>query len=218
MKLLIEQTEDVKFLKENINGKKDYYIKGIFIQGQVKNRNGRIYPIDVLSEAVKKYDDDYIQKKRALSELDHPESPTINLDRVSHIITELKQNGSNFIGKAKIMSTPMGNIAKNLIDEGVLLGVSSRALGSLTESHDGTKIVGPDLIIAAIDIVSNPSAPEAFVESLNESTEWVMQAGKWVPKFMDKIAKPALNNMNGQKAQDVAAKLFEEFLNSIGKK
>ena len=169
MKLIREEIESVEFLVEQKNGKKSMYIEGVFLQGNIKNRNGRMYPMETLRREVSRYNENHIQSGRALGELGHPEGPTVNLDRVSHKIVSLKESGSNFIGKAKIMNTPMGNIAKNLIDEGVKLGVSSRGVGSLQQTKEGFAVVGEDFMLAtAADIVAHPSAPDAFVEGIME--------------------------------------------------
>ena len=178
MKLIAEQLTDVEFITEDKdNGKKDYKIRGIFMQSDIKNRNGRVYPHDILMNEVKRYNTEYVDKNRAFGELGHPEGPTINLERVSHMIKELKPDGNNVIGKAKIMDTPYGNIVKNLIDEGAKLGVSSRGMGSL-EERGGTNYVKDDFYLAtAADIVADPSAPDAFVEGIMEGKEWVWDNG-----------------------------------------
>lgn len=178
MKLITEQIESVKVIREEKNGKTNLYITGPFLQAEVTNRNGRSYPFPILEREVKKYTDKYISCGRALGELGHPDGPTVNLDRVSHMITSLKSEGNNFIGKAKILDTPMGNIAKSLLDEGVKLGVSSRGVGSLVE-RNGVKYVGDDFMLStAADIVADPSAPDAFVQGIMEGKEWVWQNGK----------------------------------------
>ena len=173
MKLIREEIESVQVLTENNNGKKTFYITGPFLQGDVKNRNGRIYESRILAKEVKRYNEEYVDKNRAMGELGHPDGPTVNLDRVSHKITSLSQDGSNFIGKAKILETPMGRIAGALLNDGVTLGVSSRGMGSLQE-RDGAKYVGEDFMLAtAADIVADPSAPDAFVQGIMEGKEWV---------------------------------------------
>jgi hypothetical protein len=167
-------------IEEKEDGKKDYKIRGIFMQANIKNRNGRVYPKDILMKEVKSYNEEYVQKKRAFGELGHPEGPTVNLDRVSHMITSLKAEGDNFIGEAKIMSTPMGEIVKNLMDEGATLGVSSRGMGSLDQKN-GANYVRDDFYLAtAADIVADPSAPNAFVEGIMEGKEWVWNNGALV--------------------------------------
>ena len=183
MRLISEQIEDVEFITEELNedtGKKSYKIKGVFMQSDVKNRNGRVYPQEILAKEVAKYNKNFIQEKRAFGELGHPDGPTVNLERVSHMITDLYPDGKNFIGEAKIMSTPMGEIVKNLMDEGAKLGVSSRGMGSL-QSRGGTNYVKDDFYLAtAADIVADPSAPNAFVEGIMEGKEWVWNNGALV--------------------------------------
>ena len=165
MKLISEALEDVKFLtEEDDNGKKNYKIKGIFMQGNIKNRNGRVYPTEVLEQEIKRYDDKFIQNNRAYGELGHPEGPTVNLDRVSHMVTSLERDGDNFIGEAKIMNTPMGKIVKNIMDEGGTLGVSSRGMGSLEQKNGANYVKNDFMLAAAADIVADPSAPNAFVQ------------------------------------------------------
>ena len=177
MKLITEKVEDVKVLTEEKNGKKRLYIEGTFLQGEIKNRNGRMYPLSTLEREVSKYNEQYIKSGRSLGELGHPDGPTVNLDRASHLITSLVQEGNNFRGRARILDTPMGNIAKNLLDEGVKLGVSSRGIGSLKETN-GCKIVADDYMLAtAADIVADPSAPDAFVNGIMEGREWVWTNG-----------------------------------------
>jgi len=177
MKLIREEIEAVEVLTEEKNGKKHFYISGPFLQGDVKNRNGRIYESRILAKEVKRYNEEYINKGRAMGELGHPDGPTVNLDRVSHKITRLEQDGSNFIGKAKILETPMGRIASALLSDGVTLGVSSRGMGSL-ENRNGINYVGEDFMLAtAADIVADPSAPDAFVQGIMEGKEWVWDNG-----------------------------------------
>ena len=183
MRLISEQIEEVEFITEELNedtGKKSYKIKGVFMQSDVKNRNGRVYPQEILAKEVAKYNKNFIKEKRAFGELGHPDGPTVNLERVSHMITDLYPDGKNFIGEAKIMSTPMGEIVKNLMDEGAKLGVSSRGMGSL-QSRGGTNYVKDDFYLAtAADIVADPSAPNAFVEGIMEGKEWVWNNGALV--------------------------------------
>ena len=177
MKLIREEIETVEVLTEESNGKRSYYITGPFLQGDIKNRNGRIYESKVLAKEVARYNEQFIKRNRALGELGHPDGPTVNLDRVSHNITELYQDGSNFIGKAKILNTPMGQIAEGLLGDGVQLGVSSRGMGSLVQ-REGANYVGEDFHLAtAADIVADPSAPEAFVQGIMEGKEWVWDNG-----------------------------------------
>ena len=169
MKLIREEVESVEFIVEQKNGKKSMYIEGVFLQGNIKNRNGRMYPMETLRREVARYNENHVVAGRALGELGHPDGPTVNLDRVSHKIVSLKESGSNFVGKAKILSTPMGKIAESLIKEGVKLGVSSRGIGSIRADRQGTNIVGDDFMLAtAADIVADPSAPDAFVEGIME--------------------------------------------------
>ena len=178
MKLITEQIDDVEFIVENRNGKKSMYIEGVFLQGDIQNRNGRMYPMDTLRKEVHRYNESFVTSGRAVGELGHPEGPTVNLDRVSHKIVSLKESGSNFVGKAKILNTPMGVIAQNLIDEGVKLGVSSRGLGTLAVNEEGVKIVSDDFTLAtAADIVADPSAPDAFVSGIMEGKDWVWDGG-----------------------------------------
>ena len=178
MKLIAEQLQDVEFIKEEKdNGKKDYKVKGIFMQADIKNRNGRVYPMEVLNKEVRRYNKEYINEKRAFGELGHPDGPTVNLERASHMITKLYPDGKNFIGEAKIMSTPMGEIVKTLMDEGAKLGVSSRGMGSLDQKN-GANYVRDDFYLAtAADIVADPSAPNAFVEGIMEGKEWIWNNG-----------------------------------------
>jgi len=177
MKLIREEIDSVQVLSEEKNGKKHFYIEGTFLQGDIKNRNGRIYESKILAKEVGRYNENFIQKNRAMGELGHPNGPTVNLDRVSHKITSLTQDGSNFIGKAKILETPMGRIAGALLNDGVTLGVSSRGMGSLT-TRNGVNYVGEDFMLAtAADIVADPSAPDAFVQGIMEGREWVWDNG-----------------------------------------
>ena len=178
MKLITEEIENVKVIVEEHKGKKSLHIEGIFLQADRPNRNKRLYEMRILEREVKRYNENFIQKGRALGELGHPDGPTLNLDRASHMITSLVREGSNFIGKAKILSTPMGNIASSLLGEGVKLGVSSRGLGSLIQTNEGYSLVGEDFMLAtAADIVADPSAPDAFVNGIMEGKEWVYDGG-----------------------------------------
>ena len=177
MKLIREEVSDAEYIVEEANGKKNYKIRGVFMQADMKNRNGRIYPMETLTKEVNRYNKQFVEEKRAFGELGHPDGPTVNLERVSHMITELKPEGKNFIGEAKIMDTPYGKIVKNLIDEGAKLGVSSRGMGSL-ENKGGSNYVGRDFYLAtAADIVADPSAPDAFVQGIMEGKEWVWDNG-----------------------------------------
>ena len=178
MKLITEEIESAKVLVEEKDGKKSMFIEGIFLQGNLKNRNGRFYPVETLDKEVNRYMEQFVSKGRALGELGHPDGPTVNLDRVSHKIVDLHKEGHNFIGKAKLLDTPMGKIAQSLIDEGVQLGVSSRGMGSLRDTNEGYKVVGEDFMLAtAADIVADPSAPDAFVNGIMEGVEWIWDAG-----------------------------------------
>ena len=215
MKLIREEIEEAKVvITEGKGGKKSHFIEGVFLQGEIKNRNGRMYPISTLQREAKNYNTKYIEKGRALGELGHPDGPTINLDRVSHLITSLKQEGNNYVGKARLLDTPMGNIAKNLIDEGVKLGVSSRGLGTIRE-RDGVKVVMDDFMLAtAADIVADPSAPDAFVNGIMEGKEWIYNNGavqeQTVEQIKKRIDNAALNQM-----EEVKLSAFSQYLQSL---
>ena len=211
MKLIREEIESVRVLTESNNGKKTFHIEGTFLQGDIKNRNGRIYESRILAKEVDRYNQEYITKNRAMGELGHPDGPTVNLDRVSHKITSLKQEGSNFIGKAKILETPMGRIAGALLNDGVTLGVSSRGMGSLV-SRNGINYVGEDFMLAtAADIVADPSAPDAFVNGIMESKEWVWDNG--LLKATDVAAvKNRLDNCNPMELEEEILKGFHDLL------
>ena len=216
MKLIREEIETVDFIVEERNGRKNLYIEGVFLQGNIKNRNGRMYPMETLRREVARYNENHVVAGRALGELGHPDGPTVNLDRVSHKIVSLKESGSNFIGKAKIMNTPMGNIAKNLIDEGVKLGVSSRGIGSLKMTREGVNIVGDDFMLAtAADIVADPSAPDAFVEGIMEGKDWVWDGGILREKYAEKTYKTINTLVDQKKLDEQKLNLFNDFLNSI---
>ncbi len=216
MKLIREEIETVDFIVEERNGKKSLYIEGIFLQGDIQNRNGRMYPMETLKREVQRYSESNILTGRALGELGHPEGPTVNLDRVSHKIVSLKESGSNFIGKAKIMNTPMGNIAKNLIDEGVKLGVSSRGVGSLQQTKEGFAVVGEDFMLAtAADIVADPSAPDAFVSGIMEGKEWVWDGGILREKFATKTYKQINTLVDQKKLDEQKLNLFSDFLSNL---
>ena len=215
MKLIREEIEKVEVLTETVNGKKNMFIKGVFLQSEMVNRNGRMYPFPIMEREVKRYSKDYVAKGRALGELGHPDGPTVNLDRVSHKITELKQDGNNFIGKAQILSTPMGKIAESLISEGVKLGVSSRGMGSITQ-RDGINYVGEDFMLAtAADIVADPSAPDAFVDGIMEGKEWVWEGGM----LREKSCKAIEESINTAVDQGVLEahklRLFAQFLSDL---
>ena len=200
MKLITEEISSVKFITEGKGAKKKMYIEGVFLQGNIKNRNGRMYPVDTLTREVGRYNESFVKKGRALGELGHPDGPTVNLDRVSHKIVSLEQKGNNFIGKAQLLETPMGKIAKSLIAEGVTLGVSSRGIGTLKEDRNGVKVVGEDFQLAtAADIVADPSAPDAFVNGIMEGKEWVWEGGVLREQFVDETKK-RINTLVDQKA------------------
>jgi hypothetical protein len=217
MKLIREEIEDVKILTEQRNGKKSLYIEGIFLQGNIKNRNGRMYPMETLQKEVGRYIKEQVAEGRAVGELGHPDSPTVNLDRVSHKIISLRESGSNFIGKAKILeSTPMGKIASGLLSEGVKLGVSSRGIGSLKPTKEGFNVVSDDFMLAtAADIVADPSAPDAFVEGVMEGKEWVWEGTVLKERKVDEI-KSTIDTLAGKKRlEEHKLDLFNEFINSL---
>ena len=216
MKLITEEIDQVEVIVEERNGKKNLFIEGIFLQGEIKNRNGRMYPMNTLSREVCRYNENFVAKGRALGELGHPDGPTVNLDRVSHKITSLRQEGNNFIGKAQILSTPMGNIAKSLLGEGVKLGVSSRGVGSLNKTNEGYSVVGEDFTLAtAADIVSDPSAPDAFVDGIMEGKDWVWDGDVLRERYARKTYK-RINTLVDQKRLDEnKLSLFNDFLGSL---
>ena len=216
MELIREEIEQVEVIVEQRNGKKNLFIEGVFLQGEIKNRNGRMYPIQTLANEVNRYNENFVQKGRALGELGHPDGPTVNLDRVSHKITSLRQEGNNFIGKAQILSTPMGNIAKSLLGEGVKLGVSSRGVGSLNKCSEGYSVVGEDFTLAtAADIVADPSAPDAFVNGIMEGKEWVWDGGILRERYAEKTYK-RINTLVDQKQLDEQKLgLFQDFLANL---
>ena len=216
MKLIREEIETVEFVTEEKNGKKSLYIEGVFLQGNIKNRNGRMYPMETLAKEVQRYNESNVVTGRALGELGHPDCPTVNLDRVSHKITSLRESGSNFIGKAKILDTPMGQIAKSLIGEGVKLGVSSRGIGSLKPTKEGFNVVGDDFMLAtAADIVADPSAPDAFVEGIMEGKEWVWEGTTLRERLAEKT-KTQIELLAEQKQlEEHKIGLFNEFINSL---
>ena len=216
MKLITEEVTDVKFLTDGKGAKKKMYIEGVFLQGDICNRNKRMYPMETLSREVDRYTKSFIKEGRALGELGHPEGPTVNLDRVSHKIVSLTREGKNYIGKAQLLETPMGKIAKSLIDEGVKLGVSSRGVGSLSQTNEGHKIVGEDFQLAtAADIVADPSAPDAFVNGIMEGKEWVWEGGALREQLAEKTGK-RINTLVSQKQLDEhKLGLFQDFLSSL---
>ena len=215
MKLITEQIDDAKIvITEGKNGKKNTFIEGVFLQGELTNRNGRRYPIATLAREVGKYNENFVKTGRALGELGHPDGPTINLDRASHLITSLKQEGNNFVGKARLLETPMGKIAKQLLDEGVKLGVSSRGLGSIKEEN-GVKVVGEDFMLAtAADIVADPSAPDAFVNGIMEGKEWVLAGGAIHESKIDEIKK-RIDNAAVRQLEEMKISAFSEFLKNL---
>ena len=215
MKLITETIEDIEVLTEaTSNGGKSYKIKGVFMQADIKNRNGRVYPVQTLAKEVARYTKEFINKKRAFGELGHPDGPTVNLERVSHMITSLKPEGKNFIGEAKVMDTPYGKIVKNLIDEGAQLGVSSRGMGSI-QSMQGKNIVGKDFYLAtAADIVADPSAPDAFVEGIMEGKEWVWDNG--ILKSMEvEQYKEEIEKTKRKELAEVKANIFKDFISKF---
>ena len=214
MKLITELTEDIKYIKENIgNGEKTYFIEGVFMQSDTKNRNGRIYPQQTLLKECKRYITEYVAKGRAMGELNHPTGPTVNLDRVSHIVKELYEDGKNVYGKAKVLDTPMGRIVKNLIDEGAQLGVSTRGMGSL-KSKNGYQEVQEDFMLAAIDIVADPSAPNAFVNGIMEGKEWMFVEGSWQEREAA-AAKRFIHNSSKRDLNKNIAKVFNDYFRKI---
>ena len=216
MKLITEEVAKVKFITEGKGAKKKMYIEGVFLQGEIKNRNGRMYPVNTLSREVNRYNESFIKKGRALGELGHPDGPTVNLDRVSHKITQLRQEGNNFIGKAQLLDTPMGKIAKSLIDEGVTLGVSSRGVGSLKTTSEGYKVVGEDFMLAtAADIVADPSAPDAFVSGIMEGKEWVWEGGILREQLAEKTEKRINTLVDQGKLEEHKLNLFNDFLSNL---
>ena len=216
MKLITEEIEQVEVIVEERNGKKNLYIEGVFLQGEIKNRNGRMYPMQTLAREVGRYNENFVQKGRALGELGHPDGPTVNLDRVSHKITSLTESGNNFIGKAKILSTPMGKIASNLLGEGVKLGVSSRGVGSLNKTNEGYSVVGEDFTLAtAADIVADPSAPDAFVDGIMEGKEWVWDGGILRERLAEKTYKRINTLVDQRKLDDQKLSVFEDFLANL---
>ena len=218
MKLITELNEEVKFLKENKDGRPSYYIQGIFIQGNKKNKNGRVYPMEILEKEVNKYVTELVEKKRAFGELGHPDGPTINLDRVSHMIVELEKDGENFIGTAKIMDTPNGKIVKALIDEGASLGVSTRGMGSLKSRGEFQEVQEDFSLATAADIVADPSAPDAFVNGIMEGVEWVWDNGilkaSTIERYEEIVEEKSAKR---ELTQEAKLSLFEDFLKKLSK-
>tara|TARA_R110000824_G_scaffold15830_6_gene66366 strand:- start:1867 stop:2511 length:645 start_codon:yes stop_codon:yes gene_type:complete len=214
MKLITEMVEDVEYLIEKKDDIKEYYIHGIFMQAEQKNRNGRIYPIEHISPAIEKYITEYVNKNRAMGELNHPSGPTVNLDKVSHIVKDLVCEGNNFTGKAKILDTPMGKIVKSLIEEGAKLGVSSRGMGSLKKRNGGINEVQNDFILSAVDIVADPSAPDAFVDGILEGREWIWDNGilreQEIAKYEREIKKASKKHL-----EEKTLNAFKSFLSNL---
>ena len=216
MKLITEEISNVQIITEGKGANKKLYIEGVFLQGDLKNRNGRVYPMETLSREVQRYNESFVSKGRALGELGHPDGPTVNLDRVSHKITSLVREGSNFKGKAQILNTPMGKIASSLLDEGVMLGVSSRGIGSLKEDRNGVKVVGEDFMLAtAADIVADPSAPDAFVQGIMEGKEWVWDGGILREKLAEQTQKRINTLVDQRRLEEHKLNLFNEFLSNL---
>jgi hypothetical protein len=216
MKLITEEVTNVKIITEGTGSNKKLYIEGVFLQGEIKNRNGRMYPLQTLAREVNRYNENFVVKGRALGELGHPDGPTVNLDRVSHKITSLVQEGNNFIGKAQILGTPMGKIASALLDEGVMLGVSSRGVGSLQTTNEGHKIVGEDFMLAtAADIVADPSAPDAFVSGIMEGKEWIWDGGILREQLAERAQKRINTLVDRKRLEEQKLNLFNEFLSNL---
>ena len=214
MKLISEEISQAEYIVEEANGNKNYKIRGVFLQSDLRNRNGRVYPKDILEKEVKRYNAEFINKKRAFGELGHPDGPTVNLERVSHMITKLYPDGTNFIGEAKIMNTPYGKIVKGLIDEGAQLGVSSRGMGSL-EQRGGANYVKDDFYLAtAADIVADPSAPDAFVEGIMENKEWIWDNGVLVEKNID-AWKREIESAKRNALAEAKVRVFKNFLKNL---
>ena len=214
MKLIVETVEEVKYLVEENNGQKSHFIEGVFMQSERKNRNGRVYPKSIMEREVNRYNNEYIKEKRAFGELGHPDSPSINLDRVSHMIVSLSEEGNNYIGKAKILGTPYGNIVKNLIDEGAKLGVSSRGMGSLKPAN-GYQLVQEDFYLAtAADIVADPSAPDAFVRGIMENREWVYVNGVLCEMEVEQMQKE-IKKAKQKQLEEVKLRQFANFISKL---
>ena len=216
MKLITEEVASVKFVTEGKGASKKMYIEGVFLQGNIKNRNGRMYPVETLAREVNRYNEAFVGKGRALGELGHPDGPTVNLDRVSHKITSLVQEGNNFRGKAQLLNTPMGKIASSLLDEGVMLGVSSRGVGSLRTTNEGYKVVGEDFMLAtAADIVADPSAPDAFVSGIMEGKEWIWEGGILREQQAAQTQKRINTLVDQKRLEEKKLELFGDFLSNL---
>jgi hypothetical protein len=216
MRLITELNETVSFVTEDReDGKKDMFIEGIFMQADIANRNGRMYPFSVLNKETERYNEEYVKKGRAFGELGHPEGPTINLERVSHLIKDLRAEGSNFYGKAKLLDTPYGNIVKNLIGEGAQFGVSTRGMGTLEDTKEGYKVLSEDFHLAtAADIVADPSAPDAFVRGIMENKEWICIDGHWMEKQIEE-SKKIIKKASTKQLREAKLKIFENFLRRL---
>jgi hypothetical protein len=214
MKLICEINEDIEVLTEDKNGQKSYFIEGTFLQGDIKNRNGRVYEFKMLKDKVEQYRKEFVEQKRAFGELGHPEGPTINLERVSHMITDLKPDGKNFYGKAKVMDTPYGKIVKNLMDEGAKLGVSSRGVGSIEEKNGANYVKDDFRLSTAADIVADPSAPEAFVRGVMEGREWVYENGLLKAREIEEI-KESIRRASSRNLEEQKMKAFARFIRSL---
>ena len=215
MFLISEQISDeVQLITEEKNGKKEQYIEGVFLQAGIKNRNGRIYPIETMKKEVNRYIKEFVNKKRAYGELGHPEGPTINLERVSHLITDLREDGKNFIGKAKILSTPMGNIVKGLLNDGAKLGVSSRGMGSVEQRGNAQYVQDDFMLATAADIVADPSAPDAFVEGIMEGVEWVQEGGVFKAKQIESW-KSQIRQTKQRQLEEKKLEIFKNFLSKL---
>ena len=214
MLLMTELTEEIAIINEGAEGGKSLFIEGIFMQANQVNRNGRSYPLAILEREVNRYNRDYIQKNRAFGELGHPQGPTVNPDRISHMIKSLKQEGNDFIGKAKISNTPHGNIVKNLIADGAVFGVSSRGMGSLKEVQGINEVQSDFYLASAADIVTDPSAPDAFVRGIMEGVEWILESGKWVPRFAEH-AKKTIHATSRQDLEAKKLKIFETYIRNL---
>ena len=218
MKLITEVNDQVRYITEEKAGKKSLYIEGVFLQSNLKNRNGRMYPAEIMEKEISRYMKEAVENNRAFGELGHPDGPSINLDRVSHIVTELRRDGDNWIGKAKLTETPMGNIARGLIESGGQLGVSSRGLGTLKENRDGVQVVQDDFHLAtAADIVADPSAPDAFVRGIMENKEWVVVNGVWTEQHCD-MSKKYIKKVSKKQLEEAKIQVFERFLRHLSSK
>ena len=210
MKLISELVEEVEFISEGVGSTKNYFIEGVFMQSETKNRNGRMYPSSVMSKEVGRYNTEYVAQNRAMGELGHPEGPTVNLERVSHIIKDLRLEGNDVYGRAKILDTPYGKIVKNLMDEGAKLGVSSRGMGSLKE-QDGVNVVQEDFMLASVDVVADPSAPNAFVNGIMEGKEWIWDNGIIKPVQIENYKK-IIEKTSSRNLEEQAVRLFTDFI------